>query len=209
MYSTADLSIDVLMKTIFLALVFCSCSVADTITLTMTEVAEQPIDGLTVSKGGLQFTFTNPARTLDYDSGGPGEITFVQDPSIQGGSSQFAITFSAPVLSIQFGMAEIIGSVRGPLATIDLFNGGAVPFATQSFSASLVDPAAEGMFSFSSGPVTSIRITPASASPVLAFDNLTVVTAIPEPQTDALATVGLLLVAWKVVFRGRRKVMQM
>ena len=109
------------MKMIFLALFFCSCSMADTITLAMTEVPNQLIDGLTVSKGGVDFTFTNPARSLAYNSGGPGNITFVQDPSIAGESSPFSITFSAAVSSVQFGLAENIGTPGGPLAVVVLF----------------------------------------------------------------------------------------
>ena len=185
------------MRIIFLPLFFCASSIAATITLTMTEVPTQPIDGLTVSKGGLNFSFTNPAGSLEYNSGGPGTISFVQDPSIAGRSSQFSVTFSATVWSVQFGLAENIGSIGGQLATIDLFNGGAVPFATSSLNASLVDPFAEGAFSFSGGPLTSIRITPNSAAPVVAFDNLTVETT-PEPESVALTAAGLLLVAWKL-----------
>ena len=96
-------------------------------------------------------------------------------------------------------MAENIGSIGGQLAVVDLFTGGAVPFATTILNASLVDPFAEGMFSFSGGPLTSIRITPNSAAPVLAFDNLTVVTAaIPEPESVVLTAAGLLLLGWKL-----------
>lgn len=186
------------MRMLFLPLLFCSCSMADTITLTMTEAPYQPIDGLTVSKGGLDFAFSNPAGTLDYDSGGPGQITFIQDPSIAGASSPFSITFSTPVSSVQFGLAEIFGTVGGQLATIGLFNGSAVPFAMTSLNASLVDPFAEGMFSFSGGPVTSVTITPNSGAPVMAFDNLSVVTAIPEPESAVLAAMGLVFVAFKL-----------
>jgi hypothetical protein len=191
------------MRMILLALFFCSCSMADTITLTMTEVPNQLIDGLTVSKGGVDFTFTNPARSLVYNSGGPGSITFVQDPSLAGESSPFRITFSAPVSSVQFGLAENIGTLGGSLAVVDLFNGGAVPFATSSLTASLVDPFAEGLFRFAGGPLTSLRITPNSAAPVVAFDNLSVDTAaIPEPASVVLTAAGLLWVAWK---RARRR----
>src|SRR4051812_3390763 len=94
-------------RLILLALLFCGCSIADTITLNMTEAPSQLIDSLTVSKGGLNFSFTNPDRTLSYNSGGPGNMTFIQDPSVAGGSSQFGVMFSGEVSSVQFGMAEI------------------------------------------------------------------------------------------------------
>ena len=81
------------MKLMFVALFFCAYAMADTITLTMNEAPSQLIDGLTVSKGGVDFTFTNPERTLAYNSGGPGNVTFIQDPSIAGASSQFSVMF--------------------------------------------------------------------------------------------------------------------
>jgi hypothetical protein len=170
---------------------------AATITLTMDEVPTQLLDGLTVSKGGLNFTFANSAGNLFYNSGGPGDITYVQDPSIQGGTSPFSVTFSAPVSSLQFGMAENAGSVGGQLATVDLFNGGSTPFATVTLNASLLDPFPEALFSFSAGPVTGITINPNSAAAALAFDNLAVTTAVPEPGSVLLAGAGLVLVAWK------------
>ena len=184
------------MRVILIALFFCSYSMADIITLMMSEAPTQLIDGLTVSKGRLRFSFSNPDRSLTYNSGGPGNITFIQDPSIAGGSSEFSITFSPTVLSVQFGLAEIFGTVGGQLATIELFNGGVVPFATSTLNASLVDPFAEGMFSFSGGPLRAIRVTPNSATPVLAFDNLSV--AIPEPQSVLLTAAGLLVLASKL-----------
>ena len=123
----------------------------------------------------------------------------IENPSIAGGSSPFSVAFSAAVSTVQFGMAEIIGTVGGQLAVVDLFNSGTVPFATSSLSASLVDPFPEEMFSFSGGPLTTIRITPNSAAPVVAFDNLTVVTAaIPEPESVVLTAAGLVLAAWKL-----------
>src|SRR5689334_21171991 len=109
------------MKIVALALLRAASSMAATVTLTMTEVPTQLIDGLAVSKGGLNFTFANSARTLFYNSVGPGSATSVQDPSIQGGTTQFSVVFSAPVSSVQFGMAELSFTL-GQLSTVDLFN---------------------------------------------------------------------------------------
>jgi hypothetical protein len=184
------------MKIVALALLLAASSTAATVTLTMNEVPNQLIDGLVVSKGGLNFTFANAARTLFYNSSGPGTTTFVQDPSIQGGTTQFSVGFSAPVSSLQFGMAELT-STLGQLATVDLFNASAVPFATVILNATLVDPFAEGLFSFSGGTVTNIRITPNAVPPALAFDNLTVVTAVPEPSNVLVIAAGVALIAAK------------
>jgi hypothetical protein len=178
-------------RTVTLAILFASISTAATITLTMDEVVSQPVNGLTVSKGGENFTFSNPSTTLFYNSFGPGSVTFIQDPSIQGLVSVFEVAFSMPVSSVQFGMAEL-GSPLGQIATVDLFNGGSVPFATLPVNATLVDPFAEGQFSFSGGTVTRIRVNPAPAD-ALAFDNLTV-TTVPEPSKALLIGTGVLLI---------------
>ena len=172
---------------------------AATITLTIAEVPTQPINGLVVSKGGLNFAFANPGQTLFYNSGGPGSVTFVQDPSIQGSPSPFSIAFSSPVSSIQFGMVGLSLTLI-PLATVQLFNASSVPFATLPLNATLADPFAEGLFSFSGGAVTNIAITPNTNPVRLAFDNLTVVTpsAVPEPSSLLLMAAGLALVALKI-----------
>ena len=85
---------------------FASSAIAGTVTLTMDEVGYQLIDGLTVTKGGESFTFSNPSQTLYYNSTGPGNITYVQGPSIQGYLSSFSVAFSNPVYGIQFGLSE-------------------------------------------------------------------------------------------------------
>jgi hypothetical protein len=166
---------------------------ADTVTLTMTEVPFQPINGLTVTKGGESFTFSDPIRTLFYNSFGPGQRTFVQDPSIEGPLQPFDVAFSVPVTSIQFGLAEL-ASVALTGAQVTLWSG-----ATLLFNLSLVDPFPEGQFTYSGSPVTGFHLTPASGAIALAFDNLTV-TPVPARIVGAglpgliLASGGLL--AW-------------
>lgn len=181
-------------------MLFASNAVADIITLTMDEVSTRPINGLVVTKGGLNFTFTNPAGTLFYNSGGPGTVTFVQDPSIQGTPSIFGVVFSAPVYSVQFGLAELASGLI-PLATVDLFNGSATPFATLPLSATLSDPFSEGRFTFSGAAVTDIRVTPNTTVLALAFDNLAIsTTPVPEPTS-----VGFLTAIIGVLFAGRKR----
>jgi hypothetical protein len=186
------------MKAIIFAMAFVSSAIGGTITLTMDEVATQPINGLSVSKGGETFTFSNPLGTLFYNSVGPGSVTFVQDPSIQGGTAPFGIAFSVPVNSIQFGLAELTRSPITPLATVQLFLNSIIPFATLSFNSSLADPFAEGQFNYAGGPVSNILITPNAGPPALAFDNLTVNT-VPEPSTISMLAGGLALVVARVL----------
>ena len=186
------------MKTLILVMALAASAMASTVTLTMTEVPNQQINGLTVSKGGENFTFSNASGTLFYDSAGPGIVTFVQDPSIQGATAPFAIAFSVPVSSIQFGMAELSSVPVGPLASVSLYFNSATPFAVLNFNSSLVDPFAEGQFNYSGSLVTNMLVTPNAGPPALAFDNLTVNT-VPEPST-------LGLIAGVVAFAMLRKV---
>lgn len=165
-------------------------AIASPVLLTMDEVPSQLLDGLTVSKGGLSFTFTDDSQILFYNSNGPGNRTYVNDPSIQGFSiNPFSIAFSSAVHSIQFGLAE---NTNIPLqAQVTLFNGANV-VATLPFSLSLVDPFTEGQFNWSGAAVTSMTVTPDSRSNAIAFDNLLVDTAeVPEPGSLALLGAGL------------------
>ncbi len=166
-----------------------STAMAVPVTLTMDEVGLQLIDGLTVTKGGESFTFANASQTLLYDSGGPGNTTYINDPSIQGGLSSFSVVFLIPVDAIQFGLAEATSSLLTG-AQVTLFSG-ATQVGLYNFDLNLADPFAEGQFSWSGSPVTAMTIAPAAGAAALAFDNLTVNTVVPEPATLALLGLGL------------------
>jgi hypothetical protein len=170
---------------------------ADTVTLTMNEVPNQPINGLTVTKGGESFTFSDPIGSLFYNSNGPGTRTFVQDPTIQGPLQSFSVAFSVAVTSIQFGLAELaIVPLTG--AQVTLSSGD-----TFLFNLSLVDPFAEGQFTHSGSPVTSFTLTPAPGAFALAFDNLTV-TPLPGPNVGAGLS-GLILAGGILLLLARRR----
>jgi hypothetical protein len=176
---------------------------ADTVTLTMDEVPFQPINGLTVTKGGESFTFSDPTGTLFYNFAGP-TVTFVQAPTIQGPIrvplESFDVAFSVPVTSIQFGLAEftIPPAVALTGAQVTLSSG-----ATLLFNLSLVDPFPEGQFTYSGSPVTGFQLTPAPGGLLLAFDNLTV-TLVPGPIVGA-GLPGLLLASGGLLAWWRRR----
>jgi hypothetical protein len=175
------------LRAILLLLLCATTVMATNVTLTMNEVATQPIHNLTVTKSGVSFTFTEPTGTLLYNSVGPGSVSFVQDPSIQGPLRTFSVAFSAPVDFIQFGLAELSFT---PLvgASVTLPGGITLPF-----NLSLTDPFAEGQFTYTGAPVTGFSLTPASGADAMAFDNLTVNTVtVPEPASLTLIVVGLL-----------------
>jgi hypothetical protein len=169
----------------------------------MDEVPNQLINGLTVTKGGVSFTFSDPLQGLFYDSFGPGTVTYVQDPSIQGSNERFSVGFSVPVSFIQFGLAEDTFSPLSNASVLLNFTGGGS--TTVPFSLPLVDPFAEGQFSWSGPEVSSITVTADPNAPLIAFDNLTVNTAaVPEPASGVPLGIAILGVAVGVARRRFR-----
>lgn len=163
-----------------LLLLAVTSAMATPVTLTMDEVPLQPINGLTVTKGGIGFTFRDPTNTLFYHSGGPGVVTYVQDPSIQGPNVPFSVSFSIPVNFIQFGLAELaVQQLTG--AQVTLSDG-----TNHSFDLLLTDPFSEGQFTYSGAFVTGFRLTAVSGPPNIAFDNLTVDSTAPVPEPSSL-----------------------
>jgi hypothetical protein len=190
-------------KYTILALALASTSFGGVI-LTMDEVGFQPINGLAVVKGGVTFNFTDSSGA-DYDSDGPGQETFVQDPSIEGltAGETVGITFSQAFPIVQFGLALSSMSPVSSMATVSLYNGSTLVL-TATFDSSLTDLFAEGLFSYSGAPVTGVTITPASSAATggFALDNFEVTT--PEPSTfSMLAGAGLALGAG--ILKRRKK----
>lgn len=195
-------------KCLIFALAFASCAMAGTVTLTMDEVATQPINGLAVTKGGVTFTFSNPGGNYNYHSSDGGTLTYVQDPSIEGTTGNIGVSFSVPVTSLQFGFVADRGTALSPLATVSLYNNSATPFATTPFGSTLTDPFAEALFAYSGPtPVTNILITPNTGGAfAFAFDNLQVTTGFsPTPAPPSGVLVGLGILALLLYF-GARKV---
>ncbi len=158
---------------------------ASTVVLTMDEVATAPLDGLAVTKGGVTFTFSDPAGNLFYNSGGPGTITYVQDPSVQGGGTDtFSVSFSQAVTSISFGLAEL-NTIALTGVDVILSNGSHHPFDLL-----LTDPFSEGQFNWTGGPVTGFTVIPNANAAAIAFDNLSITTGVPEPGIWALLLLG-------------------
>jgi hypothetical protein len=187
------------MKRLLLVLACASTAMAATVTLTMDEVATHTLNGLAVTKGGITFTFSDTGGGLSYNAASGGILTYVQDPSIAGTPEPFGVVFSVPVNFVQFGMVASQTSPAAPIATVNFYNGSTL-VTTMTLNSSLTDPYAEGQLTYSSTPVTSMTVTPASFE-TIGFDNLTVTTAPPptpvpsvpatSPLTLALMTVGI------------------
>ena len=72
------------MKLALIALLAASGAMADTVTLEMDEVPNQPIDGLAVTKGGESFTFSDPGGNYQYNFVVPGTQDYLTNPGLAG-----------------------------------------------------------------------------------------------------------------------------
>ena len=189
------------MKYTILALALASTSFGGVI-LTMDEVGFQPINGLAVVKGGVTFNFTDTTGA-DYDSSGPGQETYVQDPGIEGPNAGelISISFSQSFTVVQFGLALSIMSPVADMATVNLYEGPTLVLST-SFGSLLEDSFTEGLFSYTGAYVNGITIAPDSTDAgAFALDNLLVST--PEPSTFSMLAGAIL--AGAGIFKLRKR----
>jgi len=144
-------------------------------TLTMDELPPTPADGLTI--GGVTFGYqvggVNSADAT-FGGGGPGSITFVQDPSLEGGTAGvLTVRFAKPTTVVRFGVALSTFGDLTPGVIIKLFNPGGQLRQTISLSTHSGVSFTEALFNYSGAAVGKIELTFSSAASRFAFDNLT------------------------------------
>ena len=156
--------------------------------LVFDEVPRQPVDGLTVttaSGNSVTFGFELgglPSTDALYNSTGPGALTYVEDPSLEGSTlGVLTVEFGTPASFIYFGLA-LSTFEPGIGATVRLLLEDGTDLATIQRFDDLVD--IEPLVSFSEG-----RFAIPSA---------------PEPASVALFGVGLLACALWVRRRRSR-----
>jgi hypothetical protein len=147
-------------------------------TLTMDELPFQPVDGL--SFNGVTFGFEiggAPSNDANYNAFGPGTITFVQDPSIEGDSNgALTLSFDQPTTVLEFGIARSCICTLTPGVSVELFKPGA-PNRSRGVMTMTTSPVvsfSEARFSYTGPAVQTAVITfpsPGLASR-FAFDNL-------------------------------------
>jgi hypothetical protein len=174
----------------------CSANAAIT-TLDFTELPFQPVDGLTV--GDVTFGFRiglNPSTDANYNSFGPGTVTYVQDPSLEGNSNGIlTLEFDKAVDQLEFGVAMNTMNPLTPGFIVRLFN----PVAYVSFNPVNTSPImtwTEGQFTYN-GPAITMAIIEFDnlGASRFALDNLTFNT-IPAPGAILLGGIGAGLVGW-------------
>lgn len=95
-------------------------------TLTFDELPFQPVDGLSFS--GVTFGFQlggAPSTDANYGAFGPGFITFVQDPSLEGNpAGVLTLTFAQPTTVLEFGIARNCLCTLTPGVSVEVFKPG-------------------------------------------------------------------------------------
>jgi len=174
-----------------------ACNPADvltTITFDDPAIPFQSIDDFSLS--GVTFDFKlggmdSPAAY--YGSGGPGRLTYVEDPSLTGDSAGIlTLLFDHPTDRLQFGVALNTGSPLSPGFLVELFNS-----EQQSLGVTQVDVVAasvlgfaEGLFDYVGAPVTRAVIAFQHQPGSFALDNLTFI-GIPEPASMLLGVISV------------------
>lgn len=171
---------------------------AGEIVLTMGDLPLQPVNGL-VHPSGVQFGFTvGGVASTDayYHSSGPGPITYVQDPSIEGTvDGVLSVIFPAPTPTVKFGLARsnLFAIPNG--AAVELFDAANTSLGITSLNLNPMPNYAEVQFTYSGTAVKRMTVGfPgfAGTGGRFAFDNLAFI-PVPEPASVILMCGGFAL----------------
>jgi hypothetical protein len=176
-----------------------------TVTLRFDELPFQMVDGL--SYAGATFHFRVGGIDSDdafYASYGPGDLTFVSDPSLTGNAAGIlTLEFDVPTPVLEFGAALSTAESLTPGLTVQLFSptGSSRTFELNTVASGPIE-FSEGRFSYAGDAISRARIDFADKASDFAIDNL--VFQVPEPGTLSLPVIAGLLVV--CVRRGCRVV---
>ena len=162
--------------------------------LNFTELPFQPVDGVSIA--GVTFDFKiGGLDSLDatYGSGGPGTITFVQDPSLEGNSlGILTLNFAAPTPLLSFGVALNTFGTLMPGFTVELFDASLTSLGVTQVTTNSLISFTEAQFSHGGPPILRTVLNFNNPAGRFAFDNLTFdVTTVPEPTSILLVGIGL------------------
>jgi hypothetical protein len=180
-----------------LVLVCALAGPAGAVTLHFDELPYQSVNGLSYQGVTFGFTVGGSASTdANYHSGGPGTITYVQDPSLEGNSAGIlTLDFLTPTSVLQFGVALLDTGTLTPGLTVDLYDAGLNFLQQIAVNTSSLISFTEGQFSYAGTPVGR-AVLDFNLSSRFALDNLTY-NAAPIPGTVLLLGSGLLSLLWR------------
>ena len=185
--------------TICILLVLMSAGAANAaFTLTFDELATQPINGL--SYMGINFGFTvggSPSTDAIYNGIGPGNLTYLQDPSMEGTTAGIlTLDFSTPTDQLEFGVALNSYYAAPSAFVVKLYDASYTPIGTFIVDTSPLVLWSEGQFTYSGTKIRRAVIGfNEQAASRFALDNLTI-NPIPAPGAVLLGSFGLGLVSW-------------
>ena len=186
--------------TICMLLVLMSTGAANAaFTLTFDELATQPVNGL--SYMGITFGFKvdgSPSTDAIYNDIGPGNLTYLQDPSMVGTTAGIlTLSFEMPTDQLQFGVALNSYNPATPGYFVRLYDPLYQLIGVYSGDTSPLVLWSEGQFTYTGDtPISLVAIGfNEQAASRFALDNLTI-NPIPAPGAVLLGSFGLGLVNW-------------
>jgi len=170
---------------------------ADTITaLRFDEVAFQPVNGLHINGATFHFSISKtPSTDANYNSFGPGQQYFTQDPSLEGNAAgKLTVTFDRPTTFVQFGVALSNPGALSPGFVVGLKDSNGKLISLNQVSTRPVGPDffTEGQFTYNgSFAVNKVVVTFASGDAArFVVDNLVYVVPSTATMTHSSATGG-------------------
>jgi len=168
------------------------------VTLTFDELSTQPVDGL--SYNGVTFAFKVnwvPSTDAVYNGIGPGNLTYLQDASLEGTAAGVLILdFATPTDQLDFGVALNSYNAVSTAYVVKLYDSMDTAIGTFTGDTSPLVLWSEGQFTYSGTRVKRAVIGfNDQAASRFAIDNLSINT-IPAPGAVLLGSFGLGLVNW-------------
>jgi len=168
------------------------------VTLTFDELSTQPVDGL--SYNGVTFAFKVnwvPSTDAVYNGIGPGNLTYLQDASLEGTAAGVLILdFATPTDQLDFGVALNSYNAVSTAYVVKLYDSTYTAIGTFTGDTSPLVLWSEGQFTYSGTRVKRAVIGfNDQAASRFAIDNLSINT-IPAPGAVLLGSFGLGLVNW-------------
>lgn len=145
------------------------------VTLRFNELPFQPVNGLTYLGVTFGFTISGvPSHDANYNSFGPGTITFVQDPSLEGNTAGvLRLDFAGNTSVLGFGVALATTATLTPGFTVQLFDASLNSLGTFPVNTSVLISFTEGHFLYNGAtPVRRAVITFSALATRFALDNL-------------------------------------